>query len=317
MRALACLLLALCAPAAAQAPAQLSAQQLHVIEDYLDGLTEEELPAARRQALLDAAEVKFEEGTDAFGGIYFARYSFNVPGLAMSTGLDVFATAEEAARGADDIARASIDSSKEQRAPMTELPRGAVDGRATRYFIMTDKQDQPIGNLFVTQKGTHLYRVRMAGAGFFDTPAVADEFLGEKASALLAFRPAVPVQASPKPAALDKQTRAGVTAIALIVLYSAVYLGCRLLVGGLNRLIAPRRIDGRAAGLAGVAAMVVTFMMLGFSALERDGEKFRRLTPFEQGELQGEVIGTTLFPALLVLGAIAVTAALRHFFGKK
>lgn len=284
----------------------LAPAMFHSAEDYLADLPEETLSRADREKLLASGNVTMRDGVTDDGKSYYANYQFVAPGLVVRSGVHVVESEAAAKRAADDMLRGALSAHDKRGAgnSMLKIPSGTpFDGT---MLVWKDAAGELLGNSWYLWRGRNVYTVSLAGAGAFVTPEDAAHFVATKADAMLHLVPDVGQLSLGEAQRMREQGRDMGLLLMLSGLYTLAYWVGKFAGVLLAKISARLRGTEQGFGIAAVlltCGSVIAWMM---SLLDRGGAAFRRLTPFDQGEMEGEIMGTALFPALVVLGVMGL-----------
>lgn len=295
----------------------LTREMLHTVDDYLADLPQDALSAEARRALKSAAEESLRDGVTNDGVAYFASYEFVVPGLVVMSSVHVLESEQAAQRAAMGLYAGAQKAVTDRGASRSELNIPAAYDFKGKMLVTKDQQGELIGNSFYLWRGRNVYQLTCAGAGAFVDAEDAAHFVASKANAMLDFRPDMgELSRGDARKSGDEDGNAGLT-VGLLALYALAYFSGKGAFWLAARMRGRVPSSGRSAGVVTVLAVASGVFGYLLSALDRGSDRFQRLTPYQQGELEGMVVGTALTPALLVLAVVGIAAliARRKSFG--
>lgn len=312
--ALVALLVASTAPLARDPHAQnFDPAALHSIHDVLALLDAGALTDEQRAALLAEGKRDITDRIDLKTNSWNGRYEFTSPQIVMRSSLQVFQGAGAATDHRTRVEANFRDLMAEAGGTAVEIGMPTTPGRTGVYYAARNAQGATPGFMLVQQLDRRLYIVEVGGVQAFDDVSQAEQFLEPKATRGLSFEPDLgartPAESAIQPVVELLRMMSNLLILAFALLYWLVRGGVAIV----NRHRPHTVRSGRAFGVATVllAAAAATSFAHWFVAVDL-APMFDALPPLEQGMLSGSATMTGLWPALIVLVPVGVTAWLQR-----
>lgn len=282
---------------------------LHNVDDYLAGLSEAELPPEKRAALFaNASENTTRDWIGEHGDVYGMSYTFKTPGLGVQALLHVLRDEKSSASVAEQLLL-GVKKGAEKSGPSVTPISGLEDWHPGSHYLTFDGEKGPIGNIFIVVQGAHVYMLVVAGAGGYNNAATVRAFLEPKLDRILIFVPeSATGQArveSPDDGVSSARGAANAGMFAFDVVGFALLYGLALLVNNIGgrRILSPGWM-----GVLGLAIVTCIWSAMFWHVAREIQQSGRELTPFQQGQMIGQVAA----PALFVLIVFAIVRGIRR-----
>lgn len=101
------------------------------------------------------------------------------------------------------------------------------------------------------------------------------------------------------------------TAVILLFLNIAAYFAGNIVAKGFNFILKREAVSRRMFGTGGVVILSCLLLINSLGALRSHEAALEKLTAFERGSVEGQVIGRAIVPGILVLAGVAISARFR------